>query len=441
MKNNGYLHSQQAKATGGLLRFMCLRGFVHCYFLLFLLLTEANDQLLANVTSGTGSIDFDIDNNQSSEVKLNSTGLAIGSNLSPSAKLHVGGNAIVTKSLSVGSATAGSSNLNVSGSWGMSFESVSDNTTIGTHTMVLVDSSAGNITVRLPVAATVSGHQYRIKKTSDQNSVAVWGSDNIEGLQGMALGSGNFGAVTLISTNGEWHITSIFGTRGVPSLVTLFEDTFSDSNTKGNWVEMVNGATVFDYGAAGVATIVDGGDGNPSSLWHNFTDSVLVDGGTLTVSFDVMMSRATAVGAHIRFGLGYSSAALTDGNNSTTPVDGYMSSAPFLGDNGDPVNYWLDGDPAGINWGNAATVFYSNGALDDNDNYSVTNSGMRPIQYRISRSGNDFSGSTYVNGAWSTPVMYTDTITDFKFNAFGFMAPYNAGETYTYDNVKVVLTQ
>ena len=225
-------------------------------------------------------------------------------------------------------------------------------------------------------------------------------------------------------------------TTPTPATV-LLEDDFSNGNTQDGWVQMINGASA--YGYDGTATIVPA-VGNPSSLWHNFADTVLVDGGTLTLSFDVMMSRTTPVGAHIRFGLGYSSAALTDGANTSTPVDGYMSSAPFLGDNGDCLNYWMDGDPAGMNWGNAVTVGYATGALDDNDNYTINNSEMRTIQYRISRNGAALTGETYVNGAWSAAVTYTINIADYKFNAVGLMAPYNAGKTFTYDNVKVEVT-
>ena len=93
-----------------------------------------------------------------------------------------------------------------------------------------------------------------------------------------------------------------------------------------------------------------------------------------------MMSKSIARGSDIRFGLGYSSSPLVDGANLTIPVDGYMSSAPFLGSDANPMNYWLDGP---INWGNAGTVFYAAGALDNNDLYTINNSVMRTIQYRI----------------------------------------------------------
>jgi len=228
--------------------------------------------------------------------------------------------------------------------------------------------------------------------------------------------------------------TFLSAEQALAQTTTLFEDDFSNGDTRDGWVQMTHGAST--YGYDGTATIIPAA-GNPSSLWHNFADTVLVDGGTLTVSFDVKMSRTTAVGAHIRFGLGYSGAALTDGANTSTPVDGYMSSAPFLGSDADCVNYWLTGP---INWGNAATTFDPSGALDDNDNYTINNSEMRTIQYRISRNGAVLSGETYVNGAWSDPVTYTDNIDRFKFNAVGLMATYNAGETFTYDNVTVEVT-
>ena len=263
---------------------------------------------------------------------------------------------------------------------------------------------------------------------SESNSVTYTGLDISDDINYVGFGR---------QTTATGSVDNFSLTTPPPPATVLLEDDFSNGDTQDGWVQMTNGASA--YGYDGTATIVPF-IGNPSSLWHNFADTVLVDGGTLTVSFDVKMSRTTAVGAHIRFGLGYSGAALTDGANTSTPVDGYMSTAPFLGDNADCRNDWLDGDPAGIEWGNAATVAYANGALDDNDNYTINNSEMRTIKYRISRNGEVLSGETYVNGAWSTAVTYTDNIADYTFNAVGLMAPYNAGETFTYDNVKVKVT-
>jgi hypothetical protein len=215
---------------------------------------------------------------------------------------------------------------------------------------------------------------------------------------------------------------------------TLLEDTFSNGNTKDGWVERIADlGTAPTFGYDGVATIVPG-HAQPSSLWHNFSDTVLQPGETLTLSFDIMMSKTGARNTDIRFGLGYSSTPLVDGSNPTIPVDGYMSSAPFLGSDFNPLSYWLVGP---INWGNASTAAYTPGALDDNDLYTINNSEMRTVQYRISRNGSVLTGETYVNGAWSAPVTYTDIIADFKFNAVGLIASYSDGETFTYDNVKV----
>ena len=220
----------------------------------------------------------------------------------------------------------------------------------------------------------------------------------------------------------------------------LFADDFSNGATKDGWVERIQGASTFGYD--GVATIVSA-SGQPSSLWHIFPDTVLQQSETLILSFDVKMSRATTDNnTPIRFGLGFSSSPLVDGSAVSTPVDGYMSSAPFLDSNSDPVNYWLDGDPAGIRWGNATTATYPTGALDNNDLYTVSNTVMRTVTYEISRSASDvLSAVTSVNGGVSTSVVLDDQIADFKFNAFGFMAAYNSGETFTYDNVTVAIPE
>jgi hypothetical protein len=169
------------------------------------------------VNENNGPIEFDLNNDDTGNIVMSSNG-----------------------SLGIGVSNPRST-LDINGSMGLLPQMVSGNIDLSGNSMVMVDSSAGNITVRLPVAATVTGRQHSIKKASDQNRVTIWGSDNIEGSSGMVLGSGTLGGVTLISHNGEWYVQSIFGTTGVPSLVTLFEDTFSNGSTQDGWIEMVHG--------------------------------------------------------------------------------------------------------------------------------------------------------------------------------------------------------
>ena len=214
---------------------------------------------------------------------------------------------------------------------------------------------------------------------------------------------------------------------------TLFEDTFSDGATKDSWVQMNNGATTFGYD--GQATIVPA-IGNPSSLWHNFSDTVLQQGETLKLSFEVQMSSTTSQTAPIRFGLGYSAAALVDGRNLSIPADGYIGLVPFLGNDNDPSISWMEGP---INWGNAQTAGQGSLALDNNDLYTITNSELRTVTFEITRDAGDSLRAVMTVNGESTAILgaLANSISDFKFNALGLIAPYNAGETFTYDNVKV----
>jgi hypothetical protein len=220
----------------------------------------------------------------------------------------------------------------------------------------------------------------------------------------------------------------------IANAATLFEDTFSDGNTRDGWVQRVNGGTTYGYN--GVATIVPGA-GQPSSLWHNFADTVLERGAILKLSVDVMMSDPASQTRPIRFGLGYSGAPLVDGSNNNTPVDGYHLGLPFLGNDSDPQYQWMDGP---INWGNALTTSFGAGALDNTDIYTVDNAVLRTISFEISRSPSDvLCAEASVNGAYAGSVILTVQLPNFEFNALGFMAPYNAGETFSYDNVKLEL--
>ena len=80
-----------------------------------------------DILSTTGEIQFKTSENGPVDMTLNSTGLGVG--VTPSANLHVLGNAIVSDQLFVGSSD-GSSNLNINGTIGFGVQSVSSNTTL-----------------------------------------------------------------------------------------------------------------------------------------------------------------------------------------------------------------------------------------------------------------------------------------------------------------------
>jgi len=99
------------------------------------------------VTSSSGNINFNIDNdaNGTHEARLTVSGLAIGSNLDPSANLHVSGNSIISRTLGVGGSNFGSSNLTISGTFGQSLTTISSNAILGNCSLVLADSSSSNL--------------------------------------------------------------------------------------------------------------------------------------------------------------------------------------------------------------------------------------------------------------------------------------------------------
>jgi hypothetical protein len=171
---------------------------------LFIILLILMSSLMADVKSTTGQIKFDTQSDNQSEMTLNGTGLGIG--VTPSANLHVKGNAIISSKVFVGG-SSGSSNLNVNGTLGYGFQTVSSNTFIGESSIVLVDSSSDNITITLPYAGNVAGRQYQIKKISTSNSVWVSGGGNlIDDTSPIELPeSSNLASVKLISDGSQWY--------------------------------------------------------------------------------------------------------------------------------------------------------------------------------------------------------------------------------------------
>lgn len=178
---------------------------------LFTLITNS----FADIKSTNGSIRFDVQNDQEAEMTLNTIGLGLG--VTPSANLHIQGNAIISNQLSIG-ALQGSSNLHINGSMGVNFQTVSSNTTLGDSSYILVDSSSDNITLTLPYAGNVSGRVYHIKKITSNNQVLIQGGGAIDGNYQVPLSSGNLGSTMLISRGSQhWNILSLSGNNDLIS--------------------------------------------------------------------------------------------------------------------------------------------------------------------------------------------------------------------------------
>jgi hypothetical protein len=183
--------------------------FSLCSFHLFLFPI----QIHADVNSTTGNLNFDSDGDGSAEMTLNSTGLGIGV-ASPSSNLHVLGNAMITNSLSVGT-SSGFSSLHVAGTLGLSIETISSNIALSNNSLVMLDSSGGNLFVSLPLASSCNGRIYTVKKNHADNSVILSATgdfiDKDTSLTLPATSSGTLPGVTLVSNGVLWHIINQLG--------------------------------------------------------------------------------------------------------------------------------------------------------------------------------------------------------------------------------------
>lgn len=161
--------------------------------------------LISNVHSTKGLINFDIDDDDVEEMRLDSTGLGIGG--APGANLHVQGNVSVSEKISVGGVAHSHSNLFIHGS--ITFEPVvihSDQVLI--NSMNLADSSGGNLTLTLPYAGNAMGWVISVKKVSPNNEVWLRGGGrHIDGLKAIHLpASEMLPYIEVFSDGSDWHI-------------------------------------------------------------------------------------------------------------------------------------------------------------------------------------------------------------------------------------------
>lgn len=179
----------------------------------------------ADVKGLGGTINFDVQSNGSPEMSLNSKGLGIGT--TATSNLEVLGNAIVDQ-LILG-ANSGSANLVLSGTLGMSISSISDNTTLDSSysSIVMADTSLGNVFLTLPYAANVTGRKIQIKKTSPNNSLWIKANGNVIDVhQSVELGSSSstLPYLSVLSNGEKWLIMDVSG-----------ENTEAEDNLIGHW--------------------------------------------------------------------------------------------------------------------------------------------------------------------------------------------------------------
>lgn len=158
------------------------------------------------IGSTTNKINFNSDNTGNAEMSLTSTGLGVGT--SPSANLHILGNAIISESLQLGN-TASTSTLHISGSMGFTPQTVSSNVTLSDNSIILVDTSTGNLSISLPFAGNATGRIYDIKKISSNHDLWINGGGNyIDNQLSLSMSSNAtvLPSVRLLSNGKQWYI-------------------------------------------------------------------------------------------------------------------------------------------------------------------------------------------------------------------------------------------
>jgi hypothetical protein len=164
----------------------------------------------ATVKSATGNIYFDANSDSTPELTLNSTGLGIG--ISPAANLHVAaGNTLISDSLIVGgTSNPSSSNLHIHGTMGLLPDTFGAGGNAIARSLVLADTSAGNVTLILPDISSSVGSLIVVKRTSLLNQLFISGAGNtIDASSTLAFMAGNLTSLTLFNGGSSWYLMSL----------------------------------------------------------------------------------------------------------------------------------------------------------------------------------------------------------------------------------------
>jgi hypothetical protein len=106
------------------------------------------------------------------------------------------------------------STLDIKGSFGLNFELVSGNKVLSGNSMILVDSSSGNVALTLPEATTVNGRVYNIKKTALSNKMTIKTNNQLNKIDGhdkivFNTHASSLSYINMVSSAGNWYVTSM----------------------------------------------------------------------------------------------------------------------------------------------------------------------------------------------------------------------------------------
>ena len=170
-------------------------------FIFFIILLNSKLLIASQYGSISGNIILDPGLDGLNTVTISSDGdLGIGG-MSSGNKLHLAGNASVLGMLSA-------NKLKYKKNY-RDFQTISSNTTLGDYSLTFVDTSSGNITLKLPYAGNVEGQIMSIKQISTGNSVTLQSPGSTIDGRSLLVSTGNsLGYISLISSANQWHTLS-----------------------------------------------------------------------------------------------------------------------------------------------------------------------------------------------------------------------------------------
>lgn len=177
-------------------------------FSIFLLTSLSS--LCASVSSTTGSLHLDVNNDGVPEASLSSMGFSIGV-ADASANLVVNGNALLQKQLCIGGLNGGA-NLNLQGTIGFSPKLISsvNALTLNNNSVYLVNTAtvSNNVWLTLPNASDVPGRVITVKKISMSHRVTITAASNIDHSTAIVLStsSGSFPCAEIMSNGSSWSL-------------------------------------------------------------------------------------------------------------------------------------------------------------------------------------------------------------------------------------------
>ncbi len=328
-------------------------------------------------------------------MSISADGLGIGTS-SPAANLHVSGNGIVSNKLVVGDTTnTSSSTLHIAGTLGFSVQSLTAGSNVIDRSVVLADSSSGNVFLILPAPDSTVGSVITIKRVSTLNEINLsGGGGNIEGSTSVInIGAGNLSYITLVNTGTGW--------------------TFLNTSEPIDTSSELAGSNVFLWWALNETSGNSVNDSSNSGRGANLTNDLLFSGNSVTGPLNGAL--------HIDE---WNDTVLSD--NLTYPDKGYTYAlwSKYSRGSEDDITFQPEiSGPAGFVWASSNAFIHKSAYHQLSDNTYVTTQLTSTLSantwYHMAVTWNGGNVSLYLNGnlqsgnaaaSWSGNVVATSNV-------------------------------